>query len=119
MAPPHVVGIAALLMKTTHRDWSSAVIRSAMMATADIFDNSNDPIIEMTTGVAGTPLDFGAGHVNPNKAMDPGLDYDIEAEDYINYPCGLNYSREPINRFYLLIFFVVFELFRCHDGIRL
>ncbi|KAK1558342.1 hypothetical protein Q3G72_001333 [Acer saccharum] len=44
----------------------------------------------------GTPLDFGAGHVNPNKAMDPGLVYDIEVEDYIYYLCGLNYTSNQI-----------------------
>ncbi|KAL1831600.1 hypothetical protein ACET3Z_001251 [Daucus carota] len=95
MASPHIVGIAALL-KATHSDWSSAVIRSAMMTTADIFDNSNGPIIDMTTGVSGTPLDYGAGHVNPNKAMDPGLVYDIKPEDYISYLCAMNYTRDEI-----------------------
>ncbi|KDP32268.1 hypothetical protein JCGZ_14789 [Jatropha curcas] len=50
----------------------------------------------MTTGVEGTPLDFGAGHLNPNKAMDPGLVYDIQLEDYINYLCALNYTSQQI-----------------------
>lgn len=67
-----------------------------MMTTADIFDNSNGPIIDMTTGVSGTPLDYGAGHVNPNKAMDPGLVYDIKPEDYISYLCAMNYTRDEI-----------------------
>ncbi|XP_074328116.1 subtilisin-like protease SBT3 [Apium graveolens] len=95
MASPHIVGIAALL-KATNRDWSSAAIRSAMMTTADIYDNSNGPIIDMTTGVPGTPLDYGAGHVNPNKAMDPGLVYDIKPEAYISYVCAMNYTRDEI-----------------------
>ncbi|KAG6512388.1 hypothetical protein ZIOFF_030499 [Zingiber officinale] len=30
----------------------------------------------------------GAGHVNPNKATDPGLIYDITSDDYISYICG-------------------------------
>ncbi|KAG8474107.1 hypothetical protein CXB51_033597 [Gossypium anomalum] len=87
MSCPHAAGIATLL-KATHRDWSSATIRSAMMTTADVIDNANGRIIDMITGVAGTPLDFGAGHINPNKAIDPGLVYDIEIQDYINYLCG-------------------------------
>ncbi|XP_074347133.1 subtilisin-like protease SBT1.7 [Apium graveolens] len=98
MSCPHIGGVAALL-KATHRDWSSAAIRSAMMTTADIFDNSNGAIIDMTTGVAGTPLDYGAGHVNPNKAMDPGLVYDIKPEDYISYLCAMNYTRDEIMLF--------------------
>ncbi|MBA0875451.1 hypothetical protein Goshw_029203 [Gossypium schwendimanii] len=95
MSCPHAAGIATLL-KAAHRDWSSAAIRSAMMTTAEVFDNANGRIIDMTTGVAGTPLDFGAGHINPNKAMDPGLVYDIEIQDYINYLCGLNYTSKQI-----------------------
>ncbi|KAL1812648.1 hypothetical protein ACET3Z_022713 [Daucus carota] len=95
MSSPHLVGIAALL-KASHRDWSSAAIRSAMMTTADISDNSNGPIIDMRFGLAACPLDYGAGHVNPNKAMDPGLVYDTKPEDYINYLCAMNYTRDEI-----------------------
>lgn len=95
MSCPHAAGIASLL-KATHRDWSPAAIRSAMMTTADIIDNANGGIIDMITGVPGTPLDFGAGHINPNKAMDPGLVYDLDIQDYIDYLCGLDYNRTQI-----------------------
>ncbi|XP_059652890.1 subtilisin-like protease SBT3 [Cornus florida] len=95
MASPHAVGVAALL-KTLHKDWSPAAIRSAMMTTAYVIDNAKGPIIDMTTRVAGTPLDYGAGHINPEKAMDPGLVYDIEVQDYINYLCGMNYTSKQI-----------------------
>ncbi|XP_059654551.1 subtilisin-like protease SBT3 [Cornus florida] len=95
MASPHAIGVAALL-KTLHKDRSPAAIRSAMMTTTYVIDNANGPIIDMTTGVAGIPLDFGAGHVNPEKAMDPGLVYDIEVQDYINYLCGLDYTSKQI-----------------------
>ncbi|KDO37430.1 hypothetical protein CISIN_1g039556mg, partial [Citrus sinensis] len=92
---PHVAGIAALL-KAMQRDWSSAAIRSAMMTTAYLLDNANSTITDIRIGVSGTPLDFGSGHVNPNKAMDPGLVYDIEVQDYINYLCALNYTSLQI-----------------------
>lgn len=95
MSSPHVIGIATLL-KATHRNWSPAAIRSAMMTTADVVDNTGNPIIDMTSNVSGTPLDFGAGHVDPNKAMDPGLVYDMEVKDYLNYMCTLNYTRQQI-----------------------
>ncbi|KAI3805087.1 hypothetical protein L1987_27133 [Smallanthus sonchifolius] len=95
MASPHVVGIAALL-KSTHPDWSPAAIRSAMMTTTDVLDNNKSIITDMMTGVQGSPLDYGAGHVNPNKAMDPGLVYDIQPHDYINYLCAMNYTRKEI-----------------------
>lgn len=93
---PHVAGIAALL-KAMQRDWSSAAIRSAMMTTAYLLDNANSTITDIRIGVSGTPLDFGSGHVNPNKAMDPGLVYDIEVQDYINYLCALNYTSLQIS----------------------
>ncbi|XP_071740344.1 subtilisin-like protease SBT3 [Rutidosis leptorrhynchoides] len=95
MASPHVVGVAALL-KSIHREWSPAAIRSAMMTSADIHDNNHSVIIDMTTTEEGNPLDFGAGQVNPNKAMDPGLVYDIEPQDYINYLCAINYTSNEI-----------------------
>ncbi|CAL5377374.1 unnamed protein product [Camellia sinensis] len=95
MACPHVAGISALL-KAVHRDWSPAAIRSALMTTAYVIDNANGTIIDMTTGVAGTPLDYGSGHVDPVKAIDPGLVYDLEAQDYINYLCGMDYTNQQI-----------------------
>ncbi|WCJ17716.1 Subtilisin-like protease [Euphorbia peplus] len=95
MSCPHIAGIAVLL-KAAHREWSSAVIRSAMMTTAYVKDNADGIITDMSNGDSGTPLDFGAGHVDPNKAMDPGLVYDIEVDDYVNYLCTLNYTSQQL-----------------------
>lgn len=96
MASPHVIGIAAMI-KSVHGDWSSAAIRSAMMTTADTTDNTGNWIIDMSSDTAGSPLAYGAGHVNPNKAMDPGLVYDITVQDYIDFLCGLNYTKSQIS----------------------
>lgn len=38
---------------------------------------------------------IGAGHVNPTKASDPGLVYDINPEDYVPYLCGM-YSEKQV-----------------------
>ncbi|XP_062185653.1 subtilisin-like protease SBT1.7 [Phragmites australis] len=95
MSSPHVAGVVALL-RSLHPDWSPAVIRSAMMTTAYVKDNSNSVIVTMPSGSPGTPLDFGSGHVSPNQAMDPGLVYDVAPDDYVNFLCGLRYSNRQI-----------------------
>ncbi|KAK7389745.1 hypothetical protein VNO78_25036 [Psophocarpus tetragonolobus] len=98
MACPHVAGVAALL-KGAHPDWSSAAIRSAIMTTSDILDNTKKFIKEI--GIdrmyePTSPLALGAGHVNPNKALDPGLVYNVGIEDYVNLLCALNFTQENI-----------------------
>ncbi|CAN0863080.1 Subtilisin-like protease SBT4.10 [Linum grandiflorum] len=86
MAAPHVAGLAALL-KSLHRDWSPAAVKSAIMTTSYTVDN----------GRAASPLDFGAGHIDPNRAMDPGLIYDIQIQDYVDFLCGLNFTRKQMD----------------------
>ncbi|KAJ0716233.1 putative tripeptidyl-peptidase II [Helianthus annuus] len=39
---------------------------------------------------------IGAGHVNPSKASDPGLIFDIQPDDYIPYLCGLGYTSKQV-----------------------
>ncbi|GLJ50024.1 hypothetical protein SUGI_1064100 [Cryptomeria japonica] len=96
MSCPHVAGLV-VLMKAVHSEWSPAMIKSALMTTSYTHDNSNNAIIDIGfNGSAATPFDMGAGHVDPNKAMDPGLVYDLSVEDYVNYLCSLNYTTQQI-----------------------
>lgn len=46
-----------------------------------------------------TPYNYGAGHVRPNRAMDPGLVYDLTADDYMNFLCSLSYTPDQISLF--------------------
>ncbi|EPS74284.1 hypothetical protein M569_00464, partial [Genlisea aurea] len=95
MACPHVSGAAALL-KSAHPDWSPAAIRSAMMTTASLVDNSLSPMSDEANQKPATPYDYGAGHLNLDLAMDPGLVYDISGDDYVNFLCAIDYSPKTI-----------------------
>ncbi|KAM3685790.1 hypothetical protein ACJW31_11G145500 [Castanea mollissima] len=96
MATPHVSGVGALL-KAVHPEWSPAAIRSAMMTTAYAMDNTGTIIKSELTNDFGSPLEFGAGHINPNKAMDPGLIYDMSLQDYIEFLCGLEHTKKQMS----------------------
>nr|XP_023917440.1 subtilisin-like protease SBT1.6 isoform X1 [Quercus suber]XP_023917441.1 subtilisin-like protease SBT1.6 isoform X2 [Quercus suber] len=95
MSTPHVAGVGALL-KAIHPEWSPAAIRSAMMTTAYVKDNTGKIFKSQLTNSSSSPLDFGAGHINPNKAMDPGLIYDMGLQDYIQFVCGQGYTKKQM-----------------------
>jgi subtilisin family serine protease len=87
MSSPHVAGLGAL-MKQKHPSWSPMMIKSALMTTGyDLLDggtpapNTNPVLIYRQ----------GAGHVQPNSAMDPGLVYDSGFNDWLALIC----SKQP------------------------
>ncbi|XP_035540674.1 subtilisin-like protease SBT5.3 isoform X2 [Juglans regia] len=97
MSCPHVSGIVGLL-KTLHPTWSPAAIRSAIMTTAETQDNRREPILNASYDKA-TPFSYGAGHVLPNSAMDPGLVYDLSINDYLDFICALGYNETQVSMF--------------------
>src|SRR5690606_32530454 len=44
---------------------------------------------------AADPFEVGAGHIDPNRAIDPGLVYDSDLLDHAAFLCGLRYSPFP------------------------
>ncbi|RTL16739.1 MAG: peptidase S8 and S53 subtilisin kexin sedolisin [Burkholderiales bacterium] len=85
MSSPHVAGVA-LLLKQAHPNWSPAAIKSALMTTA--YSTLDDGQPGAANGLL--PWSQGAGHIDPNKANDPGLVYDAGKNDYIKYQCKVN-----------------------------
>lgn len=49
--------------------------------------------------VKATPFGYGSGHVQPNRAMDPGLVYDLTTQDYLNFMCSLRYNSTQMAMF--------------------
>lgn len=90
MSSPHVAGLGALL-RQAHPTWSPAAIKSALMTTA------GDTVADSQPGMAAGKLPWGqgAGHVHPNKAVDPGLVYDSGPIDWLRFMCGIPGTLSP------------------------
>lgn len=96
MSCPHLSGVAAWVM-ARRPTWSIAAIKSALMTTAyPTLKGSDSPIIDQADEGAATVFDYGNGHVDPVAALDPGLVYDIQPTDYLDFLCAFNYTDEQI-----------------------
>jgi hypothetical protein len=83
MSSPHMAGIGAL-MKAKHPTWLPSEIKSALMTSAtDTVSSANDPFAQ------------GAGFVNPNGAVDPGLVYPTTPNEYRSYLISLGVQFVP------------------------
>lgn len=84
MSSPHVAGIAALL-RQKFPAFSPMEIKSAIMTTAYQTTRTG----ASAGRVFGGPFDFGAGHVDPSAALNPGLVLDSNADDWQRFMCGI------------------------------
>jgi subtilisin family serine protease len=66
MAAPHVAGAAAVL-RQLYPDWSNDAIKSALMSTSKYLD------VYTHLGTPAQPLDMGAGRLDLQAALDPGV----------------------------------------------
>lgn len=81
MSSPQIAGLSALIQEA-HPTWSPAQIKSALMTTA------RQGILKEDGETPADAFDFGAGHVDPNKAVNPGLTYNAGHADYLAASCG-------------------------------
>ncbi|KAF9598132.1 hypothetical protein IFM89_025546 [Coptis chinensis] len=86
MSCPHVTGAAAYV-KTFHPDWSPSAIKSALMTTAFNLNATRNPDAEFS---------YGAGHIDPVKAVNPGLVYDALEGEYIKFLCSIGYTSDKV-----------------------
>ncbi|XP_027096162.1 subtilisin-like protease SBT4.4 [Coffea arabica] len=92
MACPHVTGAAAYI-KSLNPTWSPSMIKSALMTTAWQMNSTNS-----LWGDA--EFSYGAGHLDPIKATNPGLVYETPKEDYIKMFCGLKYDSSAVRKIF-------------------
>ncbi|KAJ6699009.1 PROPROTEIN CONVERTASE SUBTILISIN/KEXIN [Salix purpurea] len=95
MSCPHISGVAALL-KAAHPTWSPSAMKSALMTTAYVIDNTNSSLQDAAGSAPSSPWAHGSGHVDPHKALSPGLVYDISTDEYIAFLCSLDYTIEHV-----------------------
>ncbi|CAI9106728.1 OLC1v1005947C2 [Oldenlandia corymbosa var. corymbosa] len=86
MSCPHVTGAAAYV-KSIHPDWSASAIKSALMTTA-----AAGRMNTSKSKHGHNEFSYGAGHLDPVKAANPGIVYRTTYQDYINLLCGMNIS---------------------------
>lgn len=96
-----MAGIAALVKKL-HPDWHTAAIKSAIMTTASPLDSDDkDPILDYDKLHPATPFAIGSGHVRPHLAIDPGLVYDMDQYDYLDFLCTYPHDVTALQDFNL------------------
>lgn len=111
MATPHVAGLGALL-RGVYPKWSPASIKSALMTTATVIDNRGGRLTDLwTSGGPATPFDYGAGHATPEKALNPGLVYELFVRDYINFLCAFGYSATQVSDWPIFFFWPILASF--------
>lgn len=88
MSCPHISAVSAII-KSIKPSWSPAAIKSAIMTTATVLDNTKHLIGRQPFGNETTPFDYGSGHINPTAALEPGLIYDLDSTDIINFLCSI------------------------------
>ena len=54
-------------------------------------DNKGELILNSSSR-SSSPFGYGAGHIYPTRALNPGLVYDLGDKDYLDFLCALKYN---------------------------
>ncbi|XWS28596.1 hypothetical protein CRYUN_Cryun25bG0084000 [Craigia yunnanensis] len=85
MSCPHATAAAAYV-KSFHPEWSPSAIKSALMTTTS----------EIKVGDEFAELAYGAGQLDPVRAVQPGLVYELFKIDYIRFLCNEGYNGSQL-----------------------
>ncbi len=91
MATPHVAG-AAILLRKSHPDWTTAQLKSALMLTA----KTDGVTLQGTSNPAG-PLDRGAGRIQADLAYRSGLLMNESSYNYLRANPAMGGKPETLN----------------------
>ncbi|KAK2653732.1 hypothetical protein Ddye_013588 [Dipteronia dyeriana] len=83
MSCPHASG-AATYLKAIHPSWSPAAIKSSLMTTSYVMDPRKHDDKDFS---------YGSGHINPEKAVNPGIVFDASEADYIDFLYKQGYNK--------------------------
>ena len=76
MSSPHAAGVSALV-KAVHPTWTPAMIKSALMTSAE------EDVVKEDGVTPATPFDDGAGSIRANRAAKPTLVFDENYADFV------------------------------------
>ena len=76
MSSPHAAGVSALV-KAAHPSWTPAMIKSALMTSAE------EDVVKEDGVTPATPFDDGAGSIRANRAVKPTLVFDENYADFV------------------------------------
>ncbi|MED6208033.1 hypothetical protein PIB30_041291 [Stylosanthes scabra] len=85
MSCPHVAGVAAFV-KAFHPDWSPAAIKFSITTTAKPMNETNKE----------KEFAYGSGFLDPVRAINPGLVFDLSKDDYVNLLCSIGYVTAKV-----------------------
>jgi len=61
-------------------------------------DNKGELILNSSSRLS-SPFGYGAGHIYPTRALNPGLVYDLGDKDYLDFLCALKYNATVMAMF--------------------
>ncbi|CAI7873728.1 unnamed protein product, partial [Closterium sp. NIES-53] len=90
MSTPQLAGIMALMVQNKP-SWSPSQVISAITTTAYTRNKNGQPI-QRANGKKATAWDYGGGHVDPTRVLDPGLTFHAAHKHFVNFLM----MRDPI-----------------------